>query len=221
MNSSNYPFEPVIHLPQYYEVLDLSSGEYKASTSEYSIGKYDERRTNVYKQELFHQELEPRNIHMGIDIGAPINTKIYTFDTARIISQAVRSAQGDYGHCMILEYIWQQDYPLQAYDCAILKGEKFWALYGHLSAASLKLHQIGTYVNKGTCIAFVGAEYENGGWTPHLHFQLTLVKPQICDLPGVVNDSEYPNALKIYPDPRQVLGDLYKDAGQVSKVSNR
>ena len=187
MNSSHYPFEPVIHLPKDYEVLDLSSGKYEASKHTYSIGKYDERRTNVYKQELFHSESEPRNIHMGIDIGAPINTKIYTFDSAKIISQAVRSTQGDYGHCMILEYIWQQDYPLQAHKCEIVKGERFWALYGHLSAESLQLHQTGSYVDKGCCIAFVGSEYENGGWTPHLHFQLTLTEPKSCDLPGVVN----------------------------------
>ena len=112
---------------------------------------------------------------------------------------------------LILEYIWQQDYPLQAHKCEIVKGERFWALYGHLSAESLKLHQTGSYVGKGSCIAFVGSEYENGGWTPHLHFQLTLAEPQSCDLPGVVNDAEYLNALSLYPDPRQVLGHLYED----------
>lgn len=211
MNSSKHPFAPVIFLPKSYEVLDLSSGKYVATTSAYSIGKYNERRSNMYEHELFCQESEPRNIHMGIDIGAPINTKIYTFDAARLISQTIRSGPGDYGHCMILEYTWQQDYPLQAGENSISQGERFWALYGHLSAESLKLHKTGDYLDKGVCIAFVGAEFENGGWAPHLHFQLTLDEPNNGDLPGVVNDSAYQEALNRYPDPRQVLGALYED----------
>ena len=205
-------FLPVINLPKHYEVLDLTTGEYKPSQSVYSIGKYNEVRSNMYEQELFLKESEPRTIHMGIDIGAPTKTEVYTFDDAQVVFQELRSAPGDYGNCMILEYIWQQNYPLRANRYAINKGESYWALYGHLSAQALKLHQPGNYVKKGTCIGFVGADDENGGWTPHLHFQLSIVKPQTCDLPGVVGQSEHQNALNHYPDPRQVLGALYDDA---------
>ena len=148
---------------------------------------------------------------MGIDIGAPINTEVYTFDDAQVVSQAFRSDLGDYGYCMVLEYIWQQNYPLKANKYAVKKGDTYWALYGHLSAQSLTLHKPGSQVKRGTCIGFVGAEDENGGWAPHLHFQLSIVKPQTCDLPGVVSQSEHQNALNRYPDPRQVLGPLYDE----------
>ena len=209
MTSVPASFLPVINLPNHYEVLDLTTGEYTPSKSLYSIGKYNEQRSSMYTQALFRKELEPRNIHMGIDIGAPINTEVFTFDDAQIITQAFRSTPGDYGYCMILEYIWQQDYPLRANRHAVNKGESYWALYGHLSALSLSLHQPGNHVKKGTCIGLVGADHENGGWTPHLHFQLSIIKPQTCDLPGVVSQSEYQNALNYYPDPRQILGPLY------------
>lgn len=209
INQQRHPFAPVIKLPDRYDILDLSDGPYQASSQIYSVGKYNEKRMNVYEQDLFHQDREARNIHMGIDIGAPVGTPIYTFDDAKLVQQAYRSDLGDYGYCMILEYRWTQDEPLQAQHTVVNKGDLYWALYGHLGAESLALHPINTYIPKGTVIAYIGNESDNGGWTPHLHFQLTVKAPTECDLPGVVSESEYDTALNTYPDPRQVLGPLY------------
>ena len=64
-------------------------------------------------------------------------------------------------------------------------------------------------INSGDVIAKIGSESENGGWPPHLHFQLSLEEPETFDLPGVVEKSEIKSALKKYPDPRIILGDLY------------
>jgi murein DD-endopeptidase MepM/ murein hydrolase activator NlpD len=208
-NRKNDLFAPVIKLPDRYDILDLSVGPYQASSQTYSVGKYNEKRKNMYEQDLFHQGQEARNIHMGIDIGAPVGTPIYTFDDAKLVQQVYRSDLGDYGYCMILEYIWAQDEPLKAQHTLVQNGEVYWALYGHLGAKSLALHPIGTHISKGTQIAYIGNESENGGWTPHLHFQLTVKRPEECDLPGVVSESEYDHALNTYPDPRQVLGPLY------------
>ena len=58
-------------------------------------------------------------------------------------------------------------------------------------------------------IAWIGDRHENGGWNPHLHFQLSLVRPEVADLPGAVSDADRAHALTLYPDPRLVLGSLY------------
>ena len=55
----------------------------------------------------------------------------------------------------------------------------------------------------------MGKKEENGGWPPHVHFQLSLVEPKNCDLPGVVSQKDHDIALKLFPDPRLVLGNLY------------
>ncbi|GIT41297.1 MAG: hypothetical protein Ct9H300mP10_03070 [Methanobacteriota archaeon] len=55
----------------------------------------------------------------------------------------------------------------------------------------------------------MGDKHENGGWEPHLHFQLSLVEPETHDLPGVVAPEDREQALLDYPDPRLVLGPLY------------
>ena len=55
----------------------------------------------------------------------------------------------------------------------------------------------------------MGAHDENGGWEPHLHFQLSYQEPETHDMPGVVAPSDRDEALQIYPDPRLVLGALY------------
>ena len=58
-------------------------------------------------------------------------------------------------------------------------------------------------------IGWFGDSTENGGWEPHLHFQLSLVEPTTHDLPGVVAPEDREQALKKYPDPRLVLGPIY------------
>ena len=84
-----------------------------------------------------------------------------------------------------------------------------WALHGHLSARSIEGRFEGQRVSRGEVIAWVGDRHENGGWNPHLHFQLSLVRPEVADLPGAVSDADREAALAIYPDPRLVLGPLY------------
>ena len=42
-----------------------------------------------------------------------------------------------------------------------------------------------------------------------MHFQLSLERPESCDMPGVVNPEDRDSALMKYPDPRLVLGQIY------------
>lgn len=164
----------------------------------------------MYQQSLFNVDIDaPRFIHMGIDIGAPTHSPVHTYDDGHLVDQGHLCAAGDYGYCMVLEYIWRKTTPLRGRTFQLRQGQIYWVLYGHLSACSIQLHSIGTHLKAGTVIAYLGDEQDNGGWPPHLHIQLSFKKPKACDLPGVVSRADRLEALDLYPDPRQVLGPLY------------
>lgn len=82
-------------------------------------------------------------------------------------------------------------------------------LYGHLSALSVADKAPGQRVFAGETVGWMGDYEENGGWPPHVHVQLSLEEPDTHDMPGVVTKEDREAALKIYPDPRIVLGPLY------------
>ncbi len=191
---SQHRFHPVIHLPTKYEVFDLSRGYDAFATKqfEYGIGKYDEKRVGVYTTELFAGK---RDIHIGIDIAAPIGTKCHAFFDGAIHLQGYNPAPGDYGYTITTRHV--------------IDGVELFALYGHLSKASIALHREGQSFTAGDVIAHIGDRQENGGWNPHLHFQLSYLRPTKPDMPGVVSDADREEALRIYPDPRLVLGALY------------
>tara|TARA_B100001559_G_scaffold315452_1_gene317329 strand:- start:555 stop:1166 length:612 start_codon:yes stop_codon:yes gene_type:complete len=186
-----YDFHFILELPELYHVHDFTKGA-EISPLEYSIGKYDENRKGLYESELFEGK---RTHHVGIDIGGPVGTPIYAFYDGTIFDKKYLPAEGDYGNVIIMEHEFN--------------GTKLWALYGHLSSESLETFKIGDIVEKGQLIGWLGDKNENGGWEPHVHFQLSLEEPLNCDLPGVVTPDERDLALEKYPDPRLVLGPLY------------
>ena len=189
-NSESY--HPVVNLPAKYKVLDLTKGSWDSGESEYSIGRYNEFRPNVYTTELF---AGVRNLHVGIDIGGPVGTPCMAFMNGKIHNFGYNPKAGDYGNVVITEHD--------------ISGSKIWALYGHLDSKSLIGKSKGQSVTKGQAIGHLGNESENGGWEPHLHFQLSTVEPETHDLPGVVSIEDSAIALKLYPDPRFVLGPIY------------
>ena len=200
------PFHPVVELPDEYWVFDFTRGLNKSWSCplEYQIGRYNEFRPGMYETELFGGV---RNIHVGIDIGAPVNTPVYAFGEGTIHSFGINPEAGSYGPTIITEH------DLNLLNSTRLpfnnQSGKFWVLHGHLSEQSLEGLKIGMKLSSGDLLARIGNEQENGGWPPHLHFQLSLEEPETFDLPGVVEKSEIESALKIYPDPRIILGDLY------------
>ena len=185
-------YRPVVDMPEEYSVLDLSRGTWRQPETEFSIGKYDEVRPNLYNTELFGGE---RNVHMGIDIGGPVGTPCMAFMDGEISHFGYNPAAGDYGNVIITKHE--------------IGGVPIWALYGHLDASSIEGKWIGKRVEAGEVVAWSGNFEENGGWEPHLHFQLSLVEPETHDMPGVVAPEDREHALTIYPDPRNVLGPLY------------
>jgi peptidoglycan LD-endopeptidase LytH len=199
LNFSDFQFAPVIDLPEGYEIYDFSSGydPERPRASDYGIGRYNERRPGMYQAGLFSPQDQglARDIHVGIDIAAPVGTRVRAFFAGRVHKVGVNSAPGDYGGTIITEH--------QVGEVSL------WALYGHLSHRSTQLLAPGDSFAAGEVMGWLGEKHENGGWNPHLHFQLSLVCPEACDMPGVVNEQQLASALQIYPDPRIVLGPLY------------
>jgi len=185
-------FSEVVILPEEYTVLDLSAGQWVPPQTVFSIGKYDELRPGMYNTEIFHGE---RFLHVGIDIGAPVGTPCMAFMDGEISHFGYNPEPGDYGNVLITKHH--------------LDGVDLWALYGHLSSESIENKTVGQKIVAGEVISWFGGEHENGGWEPHLHFQLSLVEPETHDLPGVVAPKDRREALRCYPDPRLVLGPLY------------
>ncbi|MGZ3651563.1 MAG: peptidoglycan DD-metalloendopeptidase family protein [Bdellovibrionota bacterium] len=194
---SRFQFHPVIPLPPDFEVFDFTRGydPTRQLTSSYGIGRYNEDRRGMYDAALFQGQEGARTIHMGIDIGAPVGTPVHAFYEGEIFLTGYNGAEGDYGNTVITRHS--------------LDGQELFALHGHLSAQSIQARKIGDKFLAGDVIAWVGDRHENGGWNPHLHFQLSLERPEKCDMPGVVNEAQREQALRIYPDPRLVLGALY------------
>ena len=192
INWSDETFHPVVNLPTDYAVLDLSLGSWKPSKTDFYVGKYNEFRPNLYNTPLFSGI---RNIHVGIDIGEPVGTACMAFMDGEISHFGYNPEPGDYGYVVITKHV--------------ISGKRVWALYGHLDSNSVKNKLIGQKVSGGEVIAWFGDSHENGGWDSHLHFQLSLVKPETHDLPGVVSSEDIDQALQDYPDPRLVLGPVY------------
>ena len=103
-------FSPVILLPtgvKGYKLLDLSSptsnknDESKNNMVPWTIGRYNEVRKNMYTTSLFGGV---RNIHVGIDLGAPVNTPVMSFAEGTVHSCGYNEAALDYGYVVILHY---------------------------------------------------------------------------------------------------------------------
>jgi len=161
----------------------------------YSIGRFDENRPNMYSSDLFitNQE-EPRTLHVGLDLGGPVGCPVHAFCDGTVVFAGYNEPLGDYGHVVVIEHS--------------IRDQSLFALYGHLGSDQRAVQ--GQSVQAGDVIGVLGDISENGGWfSPHVHFQLALTKPETHDMPGVVKWSDREQALQEYIDPRYVLGDLY------------
>jgi peptidoglycan LD-endopeptidase LytH len=187
-------FAPVIALPDDYEVYDFTNSydPDRVLRTPYGIGRYNEKRRGMYTTALFEGV---RDIHVGIDIAAPVGEPVHAFFDGEIFAFAYNAAPGDYGYTLVTQHC--------------IHEQTVWALYGHLQARSMEGKSVGQRVARGEVIAWVGDRHENGGYNPHVHFQLSLECPKGADMPGAVSDTDREHALTIYPDPRIVLGSLY------------
>jgi len=154
-------------------------------------GGYGEKRSLYSRSDHFSGE-EPRNIHLGLDIWTAALTPVYCQWDGVLIGQYDNNCQGDYGPTLILSHE--------------IDGKHIHALYGHLSRSSLSRWTVGERIPAGTELALLGAASENGGWLPHLHFQLIKdLEGSTTDYPGVCRFSEWEKYQLNCPDPKPIL----------------
>ncbi|MEC9282343.1 MAG: hypothetical protein VX642_06495 [Bdellovibrionota bacterium] len=184
----------MIELPSDYQVLDLSKGPVDIAEGSYGIGKYAEHRPMQYTSAIYTNQ---RDFHIGLDLIAPVGTIVFAPWEMKILDKSYLSAEKDYGHCILGQVIWP--------------GRDLFILVGHLSKDILKAPERGEIIERSQEFARVGNKMENGGWFPHIHVQFSFIKPDICDMPGVIRKEDYPFWKSQFPDPRIVLGNLYTE----------
>ncbi len=169
----------------------------QAAGVDVGIGLYDEARL-IYTTEQFRVQAdemaEHRTLHLGLDLYKRSGEPVYAPLDGKVHSFKNNTAPLDYGPTIILEHQTDQ-------------GDCFYTLYGHLSPDSLNGLEVGMPVEKGRLIARVGESITNGGWPPHVHFQLILdMLGETGNFPGVARPSERDVWLAICPDPNLILG---------------
>src|SRR5262249_15651993 len=161
------------------------------------VGRYDEARL-LYSSPLFASggglTEERRAVHLGIDLFTEAGAPVFAPIDGVVHAFAVNAAPLDYGHVIILKH-------------RASEGHVFYTLYGHLSAEWIEGLSPGKPGAKGEKIASLGSPGENGGWTPHLHFQIiTELLDSDSDFPGVCRASQRGIWRSFSPDPNLILG---------------
>lgn len=156
------------------------------------IGGYLENRAIYRRSPHFDDAVEPRSLHLGVDVWVPAGTAVAAPLAGVVHSLADNNNFGDYGPTIILQHE--------------LEGVPFFSLYGHLTRTDLAGLAPGQDIAAGQVIAHVGPHPENGDWPPHLHFQLMAdMQGRWGDFPGVAPPSERDYWASLCPDPMQVL----------------
>lgn len=160
------------------------------------IGRYDEARA-FYTDDRFQVEGNDgpvwRTVHIGVDLWTPAGTPVLAPLPGVVHALRDNAGEGDYGPTIILRH-----------DA---DGVPFFTLYGHLARQSLGELSVGQAVAAGDPIAHTGAMAENGGWSPHLHFQvITDLLGREGEFPGVARADQRAVWLSLSPDPNLILG---------------
>ncbi len=168
------------------------------SSAEVAVGRYDEARL-VYVTELFRHANnwrdENRTVHLGIDLFCDAGTPVHAPLDGIVHSAANNAADGDYGPTIILEHVVDGG------------AVRFFTLYGHLSLASLEGMTRGRKVLRGERIAWLGDPSVNGGWPPHVHFQVIVdMLGREGEFPGVAAPSERDIWLSLCLDANLIAG---------------
>jgi hypothetical protein len=182
---------------------------------------------------------EWRTVHTGLDIFMEVGSPILAPLDGVVHSFRNNNTPLDYGPTIILQHTitsladndlknqptrrgegnrrgeggeeWKGG-PLWSPAVPLLDGKPnltFYTLYGHLSKDSLAGLYIGKPIARGAPFARIGSYEVNGGWPPHLHFQLiTDLLDREGEFPGVALPNQRDIWLSLSPDPN-----LYGERG--------
>ncbi|MBF2707697.1 peptidoglycan DD-metalloendopeptidase family protein [Flavobacterium soyangense] len=158
-----------------------------------AYGGYNEVR-NLYNQtHLFNDEQsDERNIHIGMDLWIKAGTPVLAALDGTVYGFDFNAGKGNYGPTIILKHT--------------IENQCFYTLYGHLSVKSIEHIEIGTVFKKGQTLATLGDSSVNGGYSPHLHFQIIKnIEDNFSDYPGVCSKKNLVYYLENCPDPNLLL----------------
>lgn len=162
--------------------------QHQQAKARFLWGGYLEHRS-LYQSDLFLGDQEAiRDVHLGIDIWGIVYDLVFAPLDGIIHSFAYNDRHLDYGFTLILEHK--------------IQNEKIYALYGHLAPTYYHTWEKGRKVKAGEVIADLGPKETNGGWLPHLHFQLIKdMEGREGDFPGVCSAEDREHYREICPDP--------------------
>jgi len=172
------------------------SRKIKSANASVGIGQYNEARL-LYTSPLFGASENPtderRTIHLGMDLFAAPGTPIHAPLDSVVHAVAINTAPLDYGPLAILRHTTGD-------------GLEFFTLYGHLERGTFDSLRPGQRIARGQQFARIGDVGENGGWAPHLHFQIIVdLLEHRSDFPGVARASQRNVWTSLSPDPNLLL----------------
>ncbi len=168
----------------------------QANDLELLVGRYLEDRA-VYTTAAFVSEFNPaerRTVHIGLDLFQPAGSGIHAPLDGVVYGCKDNAGDKDYGPTIILRH------EIDAGSAC------FYTLYGHLSRGSLEGLVPGQLIRRGERFAAMGEPHENGGWPPHVHFQImTDMLGQRETFVGVAEPGKIETWQDIVPDPNLIL----------------
>ena len=167
----------------------------KDAKVKYAIGLYGEDR-GCYQSGIFKSPgcNDNRSIHLGLDVFTAAQQTIYAPIAGKVLNFQYNAEKLDYGYTLILSHRIPKT------------GTLFYTLYGHLSHRTLDVVSKSDVIEAGQIIGYLGDHHENGGWSPHLHFQI-ITDMLSCegDFYGACEPSMWPLWQQICPDPQLLL----------------
>jgi 4-aminobutyrate aminotransferase-like enzyme/Ser/Thr protein kinase RdoA (MazF antagonist) len=160
------------------------------------LGFYNEPRL-AYTDPVFsngpYKASSRRTVHLGVDAFTPAGLEVHSPLAGKVEFAQYHSGFLDYGGMVILSH--------QTHE-----GDTFYTLYGHLDRGSISLLTVGQLVQRNEVFAAIGSHDSNGGWNPHLHFQLALTNDGIGDnWPGAADPDELVLYNAICPNPAALM----------------
>ncbi|WP_299030859.1 aminotransferase class III-fold pyridoxal phosphate-dependent enzyme [uncultured Sulfitobacter sp.] len=160
------------------------------------LGYYHEPRL-IYAEPAFRngpwKASDRRTVHLAVDVFTTAGAPMFAPLRGEVFVAEYRSGHLDYGGVIILRHETPQ-------------GDTFFTLYGHLDPEFLDRLRVGQTIEKGEEFCRLGDPSMNGGWAPHVHFQLALTTEGIeADWPGVGDPDEMYLWRAVCPNPAALL----------------
>lgn len=158
-----------------------------------AVGRFDELRLS-YDSLRGDDASDPRVVHLGVDVFVEPGLMVHAPIAGIVHDSGTGKSPLGFGPTVVIRH--------ETGD-----GTVFFTLYGHLDREAPIVCPPGRAVAPGAQLGRVGTPDVNGGWTPHLHFQV------IMDLlglgrrfPGMGRLTQRDAWRELCPNPNLVLG---------------